>query len=196
MRSLARQFGWGNARIVALESLLSQLVWIDINDRQIFENYGEIDHESLKVGLRMGQNDVWVAATARVSGMTLLTTDSDFDHLHGIWIDRIWIDPNTGNTPRVPPSRTSYNLRAIVPEGRGQGSTPQTGTDAGHDESYCPSSSSVRLTNAEQLSTASAGESLSRCASSNLRSSAASSWPGRTYSFSQARSRQRRPNSR
>ena len=47
----------------------------------------------------MGENDVWIAATARRLGATLLTTDRDFDHLHGTWIDRVWIDPNTGKTP-------------------------------------------------------------------------------------------------
>jgi len=29
----------------------------------------------------------------------LLTTDLDFDHLHGTWIDRIWVDPRQGKTP-------------------------------------------------------------------------------------------------
>jgi tRNA(fMet)-specific endonuclease VapC len=96
MLSLVRQFGWGKLKITALEALLKQLVWIDINDDSMLDAYGELDHESLKAGRRMGQNDVWIAAAARVSRMTLLTTDRDFDHLHGTWIDRIWIDPQTG----------------------------------------------------------------------------------------------------
>jgi tRNA(fMet)-specific endonuclease VapC len=96
MLSLVRQFGWGKLKITALETLLKQLVWIDINDDSMLDAYGELDHESLKAGRRMGQNDVWIAAAARVSRMTLLTTDRDFDHLHGTWIDRIWIDPQTG----------------------------------------------------------------------------------------------------
>lgn len=29
----------------------------------------------------MGKNDLWIAATAYVTGATLLTTDADFDHL-------------------------------------------------------------------------------------------------------------------
>jgi tRNA(fMet)-specific endonuclease VapC len=72
MLSLARQFGWGGGKVNALEALLDQLVWIDINDHQILDAYGELDHESLKVGRRIGRNDVWIAATARASGMTLL----------------------------------------------------------------------------------------------------------------------------
>ncbi|WP_390553510.1 PIN domain-containing protein [Singulisphaera acidiphila] len=99
MKSLARQLDWGVAKLDALEIMLQQLVWIDISDSQILEAYGEIDHASRKAGRVIGKNDVWIAATARVSGATLLTTDLDFEHLHGTWIDRIWIDPNIGKTP-------------------------------------------------------------------------------------------------
>ena len=99
MLSLGRQFGWGKTKLDALEAMLRQLVWIDINDSQILDAYGEIDHASRALGHKMGKNDVWIAATARVSGATLLTTDLDFDHLHGTWIDRVWIDPNPGKTP-------------------------------------------------------------------------------------------------
>ena len=99
MLSLGRQFGWGKAKLDALEAMLRQLVWIDINDAQILEAYGEIDHASISLGRKMGKNDVWIAATARVSGATLLTTDTDFDHLDGTWISRVWIDPNTGKNP-------------------------------------------------------------------------------------------------
>src|SRR5438105_215410 len=64
MLSLARQFGWGQEKVDALESLLNQLVWIDINDHQILDAHGELDHESRKVSRPMGGNDVWIAATA------------------------------------------------------------------------------------------------------------------------------------
>jgi tRNA(fMet)-specific endonuclease VapC len=30
----------------------------------------------------MGKNDLWIAATAKVLGGVLLTTDGDFDHLN------------------------------------------------------------------------------------------------------------------
>ena len=55
--------------------------------------YGEIDTASDALGHRMGKNDLWIAATARVLGLTVLTTDKDFDHLHPTWIDREWVDP-------------------------------------------------------------------------------------------------------
>ncbi len=34
----------------------------------------------------MGKNDLWIAATASVLNLELLTTDSDFDHLDGEFI--------------------------------------------------------------------------------------------------------------
>jgi tRNA(fMet)-specific endonuclease VapC len=63
--------------------------------------YGEIDAWSLSVGRKMGKNDVWIAARARVTNTTLLTTDCDFDPLHPAdptrsWqVDREWVDPTS-----------------------------------------------------------------------------------------------------
>ncbi len=47
-------------------------------------------------GRPMGKNDLWIAATAKVSGLTLLTTDADFDHLHPAHLNRIRVDDQTG----------------------------------------------------------------------------------------------------
>jgi len=41
----------------------------------------------------MGKNDLWIAATAHVTGATLLTTDKDFDHLDPQFLVRVWINP-------------------------------------------------------------------------------------------------------
>jgi len=43
----------------------------------------------------MGKNDLWIAATAAVTGATLLTTDRDFDKLAPRFLAREWIDPET-----------------------------------------------------------------------------------------------------
>jgi tRNA(fMet)-specific endonuclease VapC len=106
MFSLARQFGWSVPKVESLKRLLGELVVLDINAPEILDAYGELDNESRRIGRTMGANDVWIAATARVSRASLLTTDKDFDHLDGTWIKRIWIDPQTGKTPSEPtPSR-------------------------------------------------------------------------------------------
>ena len=42
----------------------------------------------------MGKNDIWIAATAHASKATLLSTDKDFDHLDGVWLKRLYVDPH------------------------------------------------------------------------------------------------------
>ena len=91
--ALGRKFGWGQNKLDTLQSLLDELVWIDINRPEVLKSYGEIDHDSERMGRSMAKNDVWIAATAKATGATLLTTDKDFDHLDGNHITRIWIDP-------------------------------------------------------------------------------------------------------
>lgn len=95
MLSLVRQFNWGQAKRDELQSLLNEIVWLDINHPDILDAYGEIDHASLQNGRRLGKNDAWIAATAKVTGATLLTTDQDFNDLHGVYLERIWINPAT-----------------------------------------------------------------------------------------------------
>ena len=60
---------------------------------QVISVYAEIDDYSRRNGVTMGKNDLWIAATASVTGARLLTTDKDFDHLHGVFLSRDWIDP-------------------------------------------------------------------------------------------------------
>ena len=83
----------GSRILDRLQALLGELVWIDINRPEILQSYGEIDHASETMGRSMAKNDVWIAATAKATGATLLTTDKDFDHLDGNYMTRIWIDP-------------------------------------------------------------------------------------------------------
>ncbi len=68
---------------------------------EIAERYGEIAHHCervMKPARKMGQNDMWIAATASVLGAGLVTTDSDFDHLATTFVDLVSIDARTGET--------------------------------------------------------------------------------------------------
>jgi predicted nucleic acid-binding protein len=42
----------------------------------------------------MGKNDLWIAATASVTNSALITTDKDFEHLDGVYLDYVYVDPN------------------------------------------------------------------------------------------------------
>ena len=93
LRSLALQFRWGFGHRQQMEHLLSYFPIIPLPFSSIVDAYAEIDDYSRRRGYPMGKNDVWIAATAYVTGARLLTTDKDFDHLHGVFLERDWIDP-------------------------------------------------------------------------------------------------------
>jgi len=94
--ALAKYLGWGRKKCETLDEILEELVWIDINHPDLLRAYGEIDAGCTRSGCRMGKNDAWIAATAQVTGMTLLTTDKDFDFAYGRgWLKRSWIDPGS-----------------------------------------------------------------------------------------------------
>lgn len=97
VHALALKLNWGAKRRQRLIELIrTKLVPIDINRPEIIAAYAELDHFSERVARParpMGQNDLWIAATAHVLQIELVTTDKDFDHLHGVKLSRRWIDP-------------------------------------------------------------------------------------------------------
>lgn len=99
IQALSLKLKWGSKRRDHLMNLIqSKLVPIDINRPEILKAYAEIDQFSesvVKPARPMGQNDMWIAATAHVLGCELVTTDKDFDHLHDSRIRRRWIDPKS-----------------------------------------------------------------------------------------------------
>lgn len=105
--SLANYFGWGEKKRGVLEEVLEELVWIDIGHPDLLRAYGEIDAACTRGGRKMGKNDAWIAATAQVTGMMLLTMDADFDFAHSQqMLSRIRIDPEScvgGAGPEVDP---------------------------------------------------------------------------------------------
>lgn len=91
--SLAKQFAWGSNKEKLLLDLLKQLVIVDINDRNVFDAYADIDFASRKGGHKMGKNDLWVAAVAVAANGWLLTTDKDFLPLDSVFLRVEWVDP-------------------------------------------------------------------------------------------------------
>ena len=101
IESLALQFGWGDKKITQMRKLCQQLTIVPIERWQIVEKYAEIDRFSQKEcgsAKNMGKNDLWIAAIAAVTGAYLITSDRDFEHLAGIKINCIKIEPKTGIT--------------------------------------------------------------------------------------------------
>jgi predicted nucleic acid-binding protein len=71
--------------------MLTGLPAADISHSAIWNAYAEIELSSIALGVKMGKNDLWIAATTLVVGGVLLTTDADFDHLAptGVKVERI-----------------------------------------------------------------------------------------------------------
>ena len=102
IKSIALRNNWGKAKLTKLRELMSLFVITDINSDDVLDVYAEIDafsqgklkNKPLKMTARnMGKNDLWIAATATVTTAKLLTSDDDFDHLEGQYIEIIKIKP-------------------------------------------------------------------------------------------------------
>jgi tRNA(fMet)-specific endonuclease VapC len=88
--ALALRNNWGERRIAQIAQIRRDFTIIDINIEDIIQKYAQIDafsqgklpNRPLNVSARnMGKNDLWIAATASVYDMQLLTADADFEHL-------------------------------------------------------------------------------------------------------------------
>ena len=97
IKSIAIRNKWGNRKITLLETMLNKFVVADTNVRRIIERYAEIDAFSQGkltnqttpfpfTARNMGKNDLWIAATASILDIDLLTSDKDFEHLDGAYI--------------------------------------------------------------------------------------------------------------
>ncbi|MDE0206706.1 MAG: type II toxin-antitoxin system VapC family toxin [Candidatus Tectomicrobia bacterium] len=103
--ALAEKNGWGSERRTRLERVLNEVPTLEISGRTVLDAYARIDawthgrsvkspHNAPppKPAVSMKQNDIWIAATAHASEATLLSTDKDFQHLNGVWIEFFHID--------------------------------------------------------------------------------------------------------
>lgn len=100
IEAFARDLSWGDNKRNALKSLKKELVAIDISDPRVIDAYADFSSLSKASGWPIfnDKNDLWIAAAARVSGATLLTTDSKgFLPLRdGRHLDVILLDAHTG----------------------------------------------------------------------------------------------------
>jgi tRNA(fMet)-specific endonuclease VapC len=99
LHALALKLGWGREKVRQLSEVVRQLVVVDISRTDVIHRYAQIDEFSerqVKPARPLGQNDMWIAATAAAYDAHLVTTDTDFDHLTPRFIRRTRIDPRTG----------------------------------------------------------------------------------------------------
>jgi predicted nucleic acid-binding protein len=100
MWAFAQSLSWGQNRRELLKRTLSNFLIIPIGDTRIHLRWAELHSYSRDQGtaLQNHANDIWIAATAHVAGLTLLSTDgSAFKPLRGsAWLDVEVLNPSTG----------------------------------------------------------------------------------------------------
>lgn len=98
LKSLALQRNWGHKKIESLDKFLEQFLKVPIQSKDLINAYAEIDNYSQGKSIthtypkgfsskNMGKNDLWIAATAKVTNSTILTNDNDFEHLKGTFVE-------------------------------------------------------------------------------------------------------------
>jgi tRNA(fMet)-specific endonuclease VapC len=86
LRSLAKQWNWGEDKVEQMEYVLQYFLRVTLENDAIVESYATLDAFSRIKGIKMGKNDLWIAATAYCLDAILLTEDGDFDHLNNVFI--------------------------------------------------------------------------------------------------------------
>ncbi len=97
LKSIALQNNWGAKKLGLVDVLFDEMLVVEINENLI-DTYAEIDAYSQcknpsfqeyphKMARNMGKNDLWIASTAALLGLKLVTTDADFDHLHDVFFE-------------------------------------------------------------------------------------------------------------
>jgi len=98
---LADVNNWGDRKLKLIQRLIDKLIIVELRYEDIIDKYIEIEkfnrniHPSRKkVGshIKMGKNDIWIAATAMATDSKLLTSDKGFKHLDGDLFEVIIID--------------------------------------------------------------------------------------------------------
>ncbi|SHN35799.1 type II toxin-antitoxin system VapC family toxin [Mucilaginibacter sp. OK098] len=105
LKSIALQNSWAPTKSQIMYELLDEVTIIEVNE-SLVNIYTEIDAFSqcknpayldskFSTPRNMGKNDLWIASTAALLGLKLVTTDNDFNHLHQVFIEVQNIKPET-----------------------------------------------------------------------------------------------------
>ncbi|MHB1034055.1 MAG: type II toxin-antitoxin system VapC family toxin [Pirellulales bacterium] len=75
---LARLWNWGESKNQTLTKLLDELVRLESSHPEVVRAYGDLYFQDQRNGWNTGENDLWIAASAKVANAVLLTCDRDF----------------------------------------------------------------------------------------------------------------------
>ncbi len=101
--AFALQIGWESAKIDKMDKVLDSVTQFGISEESVLRRYAEIDAFSKRKlpnnllqgsARKMSKNDLWIASIASILEIPLATTDKDFDHLHNIYLQVQYHEPN------------------------------------------------------------------------------------------------------
>ena len=95
-QSIAFQNHWGYTKMQILEDFFNSVRIINLSDMLLptyigIDAYSQKNHPEytaypFQTPRNMGKNDLWIAATASLLNLKLVTTDNDFTHLNGVFL--------------------------------------------------------------------------------------------------------------
>ena len=91
--------GWGRERIYRAEAIIGAYLWFPL-DPDVVETCARLRAESLTHGWNVGDNDLWIAATAQSRGCPVVSCDLDFCRIEGI--DLIYLPAALDAPPHCP----------------------------------------------------------------------------------------------
>lgn len=89
---LAMCWEWGEAKRNTLTELLNELVRMEASLPDVTSAYSKLYYDDQRQGRNTGENDLWIAACAKVTDSVLLTCDSDF----------LWLSPSLVRVEHIP----------------------------------------------------------------------------------------------
>ncbi|HEY8929140.1 MAG TPA: PIN domain-containing protein [Mucilaginibacter sp.] len=96
---------WGEQKWKVANFILDRVTILEVNE-SLINIYAEIDAFSQRrnpsysnypfgTPRNMGKNDLWIASTAALLGLKLVTADKDFNHLHNAFIEVQYVGPKS-----------------------------------------------------------------------------------------------------
>lgn len=97
LKSFALMNNWTQRKIGIVNRFLGKAIILEVNEDLLY-TYAEIDAFSQRrnpayidypfaTPRNMGKNDLWIASTAALLGLKLVTADADFNHLHQVFLE-------------------------------------------------------------------------------------------------------------
>lgn len=90
---------WGPKRVAGAEATIAAYLWFPL-DLDVVEKCAGLRAASKKGGWGVGDNDLWIAATAQSRGCAVVSCDAGFCRIEGI--DLIYLPGRAGAPPTCP----------------------------------------------------------------------------------------------